>query len=293
MASNLHVRALISPVEMGLAEELQAVLWSENETNIIPSHFLLALAHNGGLVLGAFDDTELVGLVIGFLGTEGKSSDRPAMARLKYSSHTMDIHPEYQIEQIGLRLKYLERETLLKNEVRLATWKFDPLRSQQADLYIRRLGAVCSDYIRDYYGGIGSGNIVNDHSDRFQVKWWLTTRRVQSRVDQLRPPLDLANFLAAGAKKVYSTHLNAEGILQPEENEPEMDGSIILIEIPFDIDTIWNLNPDLALQWRLVSRNVFELAFTQGYIVTDFVILKGEQIPRSYYVLSHGEGRLG
>ena len=293
MSSNITYRKLRSPEDMGQAEELQRLVYPGSETEVVPIHILLALSHNGGLVLGAFDSDKLVGLLLGFLGTDQKSPDRPAMTRLKHASHMMGVDPDYRDLGIGIRLKCLQREDVLENGVRLATWTYDPLQSRNANINIRRLGAVCNEYIRDYYGEMRDGINVGFHSDRFRVDWWVTSRRVQSRVDELRGSLGLANFLAGGAKKAYSTHLTPEGILQPDDVEPELDGSVILVEIPSDVSSIREKNPDLALDWRMLTRKVFELAFSKGYIVTDFVFLKGEKIPRSYYVLSYGEGKLG
>ena len=94
MSSNLTYKKLSSPEDMGQAEELQRMVWSGSETDVVPCHFLLALSHNGGLVLGAFDGEKLVGFLVGFLGTDQKSPDRPAMTRLKHASHMMGVHPD-------------------------------------------------------------------------------------------------------------------------------------------------------------------------------------------------------
>jgi predicted GNAT superfamily acetyltransferase len=50
---------------------------------------------------------------------------------------------------------------------------------------------------------------------------------------------------------------------------------------------------ELARTWRQHTREIFEYVFSEGYMITDFIHLKEETIPRSYYVLSHGESRLG
>lgn len=293
MTTSLVYRKLSTPGDMGQAEELQRVVWSGSDTDIVPTHFLLALVRNGGLVLGAFDDTKLVGFVVGFLGTDQKSPDRPAMTRLKHASHMMGVLPEYRNSGVGFHLKCLQREDAIENGVRLATWTYDPLQSRNANLNIRRLGAVCNEYIRDYYGDMRDEINVGYPSDRFRVDWWVTSPRVQSRVEELRGSLDLANFLSGGAKKAYSTFLNSRNLPLPEEADPQFLETILLAEIPSDIDALREADAEIALKWRMFTRNFFEAAFSRGYIVTDFVFLKGEKIPRSYYVLSHGEGQLG
>jgi predicted GNAT superfamily acetyltransferase len=72
-----------------------------------------------------------------------------------------------------------------------------------------------------------------------------------------------------------------------------MEDSIILIEIPPDIAGIKEHDTELATNWRLQTRSLFEEAFAKGYLVTDFIFLKEERFPRSYYVLSYGERKLG
>lgn len=293
MTTSITYRKLNTPDDMAQAEALQRVVWSGSETDIVPTHFLLALARNGGLVLGAFDGAKLVGFLVGFLGTDQKSPDRPAMTRLKHASHMMGVLPEYRDVGVGFHLKCRQREDVLENGVRLATWTYDPLQSRNANLNIRRLGAVCNEYIRDYYGDMRDEINVGYPSDRFRVDWWVTSPRVQSRVEALRGPLDLAKFISGGAKKAYSTNLDKKNLPLPEDADPELEGTILLAEIPSDIDAIREADAELALNWRLFSRSFFETAFSKGYIVTDFVFLKGEKVPRSYYVLSHGEGQLG
>jgi chorismate synthase len=72
-----------------------------------------------------------------------------------------------------------------------------------------------------------------------------------------------------------------------------LDASVpfLLLEIPADFPALRAEEPDLALEWRLHTRPLFEESFASGYLVTDFVHLAGSQ-PRSFYVLSHGESTL-
>ena len=60
------------------------------------------------------------------------------------------------------------------------------------------------------------------------------------------------------------------------------------MEIPADFLVLKEINLELAKDWRLSSRKIFEYLFRSGYLVTDFVYLPGK-FPRSFYVLSHGE----
>lgn len=293
MLPTLVYRKLTTSAEMMAVEDLQRVIWPVSELELFPVHYLMALTRNGGLVLGAFDGDDLVGFLIGFLGTDQEDTSRPAMSRLMHFTHTMGVHQGYKGRDVEFHLKRLQRQDAIENDVRRVTWICDPLRRDEVDLSFRRLGAISTNYIRDYFG-ITENEFDPDYpSDRIQVDWFVTSRRVQSRVDELRSSLDLANFLGGGAQRAYGTHLNSAGILQPDEDDLHLEGAVILFEIPFDIDSIVEQSPESGLTWKLFTRRMIESAFAQGYIITDFVSLRDEEFPRSYYVLSHGEGTLG
>jgi predicted GNAT superfamily acetyltransferase len=254
---------------------------------------MLTIAHNGGVVIGAFDEGKLVGYILGFLGTDSESPDRVAMARLKHCSHQLGVHPDYRDLGLGLRLKIAQREAVIKDGVRLVSWTYDPLLSRNAHINIRLLGAVCHSYIREAYGSMRDGLNVGFPSDRFYVEWWVTSSRVVTRLDATRPPLDLAKFLSAGAQKLNPSTLGSDDLLYPDENPSSPQGNLLLVEIPPEYLEMKKRDIELASAWRYHTREIFEELFEKGYWVTDFVYLKGESFPRSYYILSHGESTLG
>ncbi len=293
MTGAISIRSLQSNADFTAAEDLQAAIWQGGEIEVVPGHMLTALAHNGGLALGAFDGPRLVGVLIGFLGTDSGSPERVAMARLKHCSHQLGVHPEYQSRGIGMLLKIAQRDFVLEQGIRLITWTYDPLLSRNAQLNIRRLGAVCQTYLREAYGSMRDALNRGAPSDRFQVDWWITSRRVVSRLGRERPPLDLAHFLSAGARELNPAQLDENGLSRPGEKPEAPRGNIALVEIPPDYLALKERDLSLALAWRAQTREIFEGAFAAGYMVTDFVHLSGERFPRSFYVLSHAEATLG
>lgn len=293
MQQEIRIRPLKSLDEFDRLEDVQRRIWPGSETDVVPTHVLLTIAKNGGLVLGAFDGERIVGFVFGFLGTDTESPNRVAMARLKHCSHQLGVLPEYRSLGVGYRLKIAQREAVLRDGIRLVTWTYDPLLSNNAYLNIRLLGAVAGTYLRNVYGSMRDGLNVGIPSDRFQVEWWVTTSRVTSRVEALRPPLDLANFLGAGIQKLNPVELDKGGLPLPPDNFSKPEGNLLLVEIPSDFQALKKTNIQIAQAWRQHTRALFELVFKEGYLVTDFIYLKEERIPRSYYVLSHGESRLG
>ncbi len=293
MSETIQVRVLTTPDEMRAAEELQTIVWQANPLDIVPGHLTLAISHNGGVVAGAFDGQKLVGLVIGFIGTDAKSPGRVAMARLKHYSHELAVHPDYRNRGIGYALKLAQRELVMMQGIRLISWTYDPLLSVNAHLNIRRLGAICSTYIKNNYGEMRDELNLGDESDRFHVEWWITSKRVETRLTNERKPLDLAHFLSAGAEKVNPTILDSRDLLLPSEQIYMPEGTFALVEIPPDYHKLRSIDPGLAESWREQIREIFTELFKRGYLVTDFVHLHEERYPRSYYLLSYGEGTLG
>ncbi len=293
MKDGIEIRAIFLYEEMVQAEDLQRIVWSGSETDIVPAHLSMAISHNGGAMLGAFDQGKLVGYLLGFLGTDSASPDRIAMTRLKHWSHQVGVHPAYRDRGIGFALKQAQREVVLKQGIRLVTWTYDPLLSRNAYLNIRRLGAVCDTYIQRAYGEMRDALNTGVASDRFQVDWWVTSPRVSSRFEKERKPLNMEHYLEAGAEKVNPSILNDAGHLYPGEAIYAPEGVITLVEIPPDFHALKQSDLGVAKSWREHSREVFTSLFAAGYLVTDFLFLKGEELPRSYYVLTHGEGKLG
>ncbi len=293
MHKRIEIHPLMDIEDIYQAEQLQRQVWSGSETDIVPAHIMHAIAQNGGVVLGAFDGEKIVGYVLGFLGTDAKSPDRVAMARLKHCSHQLGVLPSYRNQGVGYRLKLAQREAIVKDGIRLITWTYDPLLSTNAYLNIRRLGGVCQRYMREVYGSLRDDLNVGLPTDRFELEWWVTSTRVKSRVDRARQPLELKDYLNAGGLTLNPASPGGEGTLVPSEEILDPEGTSLLVEIPSDFQGLKHIDIELARAWRLQTRAIFERVFSAGYLVTDFIFEKGDPISRSYYVLTYGEGTFG
>lgn len=315
----INLRLLEEPEDLKAVEDLQRQVWTGSETDIVPVHLLVATIHNGGLVIGAYDEDEpedrrLVGFVFGFPGIY-TTPDGP---RPKHHSHMLGVHPSYRDQGIGFMLKRAQWQMVRHQGLDRITWTFDPLLSRNAHLNITRLGAVCSTYLRSVYGELRDGTNAGLPSDRFLLDWWVNSERVNRRLSRrARPPLDLAHFLAAGAEVLNPTHIEGgmsasgnsasgnsaggefpgggfarPGEYIPGESDPDPEEQVILlVEIPADFPSLKAADAELAIAWRMHVREVFESLFQGGYLVTDFVHLSGKH-PRSFYVLSYGESTL-
>jgi predicted GNAT superfamily acetyltransferase len=285
--SDVIIKILETPEAMTAVEELQRAVWPGSDIDIVPAHVFIAAIHNGGLVLGAFVNDQLIGFVFGFPGLE-TTPDGP---RAKHCSHMMGIHPGYRDSGIGFALKRAQWQMVRHQGLDHVTWTFDPLQSRNAYLNIAKLGAVCNTYRRSEYGDMRDGLNVGLPSDRFQVDWWINTRRVERRLSKrARHPLKLDHFAKADLQPLYSLRASqlAGSWPRPPEHFSPLEGRLALAEVPSDFNALKEADFSLARDWRFFSREVFETAFAEGYIVTDFIYDHG----KSLYVLSHGESTL-
>lgn len=326
---SLHV--LDTPQDMLSVEELQRQVWTGNETEIVPVHMLIAAVHNGGLAIGAFENSDdrprslLIGFVFGFPGLYF-TPDGP---RPMHCSHMLAVHPDHRNQGLGFLLKRAQWQMVRKQGLDRIIWTYDPLLSRNARLNITKLGAVCNTYLPNIYGELRDGLNVGLSTDRFQVDWWVNSQRVNRRLGKgARRPLDLAHYLAAGVEVINPTQVdeggwphpspipdfiqesrgtaedgtdqgsedtrrarNAEDGADEDMDDTRRAGKLLLVEIPADFLALKEASPDLALAWRQHIRLIIQDLFARGYLVTDFVHLAGTH-SRSFYVLSHGESTL-
>jgi predicted GNAT superfamily acetyltransferase len=291
MKSDYTIRIIENIEEMHQAVDIQRQVWQENDAETIPAHLMQAAVHSGGLLIGAYAEQVLIGFVFGFPGFYA-TPDGP---RLKHYSSIMGVRPEWQEQGIGFALKRAQWQMVRHQGIDRITWTYDPLVSRNAWLNITRLGAVCNTYLRDFYGNMEDRLNMGLPSDRFDVDWWVNTQRVNRRLSRRRRnALSLEHFLAGGA-----------GVINPLEvvqQDPPVGGQLsgiklgsdqtfLLVEIPADFQKIKAGDMQLARQWRMQTRLVFEGLFAGGYIVTDFV--RSTHHPsKSFYVLVHGESVL-
>ncbi len=286
----INIRILETPEEMQKVEDLQRIVWPGCETDVVPLHVLVTVAHNGGIVLGAYDGegNDLLGLLFGFPGLY-HTPDGP---RPKHCSHQMGVHPEARDAGIGMALKRAQWQIVRKQGLDRITWTYDPLLSRNGNLNIGRLGAVCNTYMREVYGEMRDGLNVGLASDRFQVDLWVNTRRVEGCMgDHPMPPLTMKDLDDANVTYLFPVDLNSR-FIRPSSDFLAPQGNLLALEIPSDFLTIKAEDFELALTWRMLTREVFETCFSAGYLVTDFIYDTSGYRPRSFYLLTHGEATL-
>lgn len=274
---------------MSAVEALQREVWPGSETDIVPAHLLITVIHNGGVVLGAFVAERLIGFVFGFPGLEF-TPDGP---RPKHCSHMAGVHPDYRNSGVGFALKRAQWQMVRHQGLDHVTWTYDPLLSRNAYLNVARLGAVCCTYRRSEYGDMRDGLNAGLPSDRFQVDWWINTKRVERRLGKrARPTLRLNHLTRVGVRPLYTLQTGTQSLPRPPEHLPALEAQLLAAEIPSDFTALKTADFALARDWRFFSREFFETVFARGYIVTDFVFDRGQDLSRSFYILTDGESTL-
>ena len=112
------IQLLETPEEMTAVEDLQRAIWPGSETEIVPAHLLITAVHNGGLVLGAFEEEKLVGFIFGFPGLESL----PDGPHPKHCSHMLGVLPSHRDSGLGFALKRAQWQMVRHQGLSRITW---------------------------------------------------------------------------------------------------------------------------------------------------------------------------
>jgi predicted GNAT superfamily acetyltransferase len=230
-AAHISIRDIESFAELRAVEELQKEVWGIPDLDVVPLTHLVAAKAAGGVLLGAFDRQTLVGFVYGFVAEED--------GEMAHHSHMLAVKQAYRNFNLGYKLKLAQREEVLAQGMNVITWTFDPLQSLNAHFNFTKLGVISDRYLINFYGEEAASFLHQSGTDRFWVKWLLTSDRVVRRLN--------------------STNVTLEN---PSDK--------LFIEIPDDINALQQQSPELALEWRERTRREFTEAMDAGYVVMDF-----------------------
>jgi predicted GNAT superfamily acetyltransferase len=283
----MMIQPIDTPEQANDLVQLQAIVWEMDIAEAVPGHILIAIAKNGGLLLGAYEGENLIGFTLGWLGTTDVASfpQRTSCGPLKLVSHMTGILPEYRDRRVGYRLKLAQREWAIERGLELVTWTYDPLESRNANLNMRRLGATCQTYLRDVYGELPDRLSVGIATDRFQVEWWVTNERVQERLATSAGGWPTLTRASAGVQVLNPATQGPDGQPRPAERPAALSTARLLVEIPADMQAIRRADLALGVAWRDHTRFIFESAFAAGYRVVDLIYERDPSFPRSFYLL--------
>jgi predicted GNAT superfamily acetyltransferase len=244
--SGVEIRELHGPAEMVAASKLLAGVWGleSSESHVNPG-MLIALAHAGNYVAGAFDGPLMVAACIGFFHDPRDGA---------LHSHIAGVVEGHAGHGVGKALKFHQRAWCLLRGVEIMTWTFDPLVARNAFFNLERLGARPVEYLPNFYGDMNDELNRGQASDRLLLRWELAGA---AAAEGLRP-------------------VPAVAVLRRGETGPVLDLSIdsrvdtCRIEIPSDMETLRRENPHAAERWRLAVRNAFIPLLADGWRIAGF-----------------------
>ncbi|MHC0035383.1 GNAT family N-acetyltransferase [Pseudoneobacillus sp. C159] len=239
---------------------LQTEIWSASSVSPLPH--LLASIHHGGIIIGAFNETELIGFCYGFTGFKN--------GQVYLVSHMAAVKQPYQNYGIGYQLKLKQREWAVKYGYPKIVWTYDPLEVRNGYFNLNKLGAYSRKYHVEYYGEMEDKLNKGLPSDRLLIEWDIHSERVAGAItgSLLKPNVDGYEILQDGQKFDAQKH----GFLVPA---------------PANIQFVKQTAMEEAQKWRISLRNTLSMALAKGYAITG--VHKQSDSITHYYILENGE----
>jgi predicted GNAT superfamily acetyltransferase len=166
----IELRHCLSLPEYEDCVRVERATWGEDIS--VPSAMFVVAHHTGGQVLGAFDQSKLIGFTLAIAGIR--------QGKVFLHSHMTAVLPEYRDRGIGRQLKLFQRQDALQRGIERIEWTFDPLQFRNAHFNFERLGAIARRYLPDCYGVTASPLHAGLPTDRLVAEWWLNSERVKS-----------------------------------------------------------------------------------------------------------------
>jgi predicted GNAT superfamily acetyltransferase len=280
--------------------ELEREIWGPGYDEVVPVPILAVTVMRGGILIGAFDSSTLrpaQGRPEPSRGATASGSSRAAsggdgdrmigfvysLAGIKHGkptqwSHMAGVLDMFRGSGVGYQLKVLQRERALAMGLGLVEWTYDPLQALNAHLNFARLGVVVEEYEVNVYGESSSPLHKGNPTDRFVAEWFVGDARVEER---LRGAAPLAPVLTV--EPVGRTRPAGEW-LAPAAIDLAVDAKRISVEIPIGFSQMLSAAPDLALEWRMTTRELFTTYFARGYRAVEFFL--DREARKGAYLLS-------
>ena len=238
--------------------ELEREIWGPGYDEVVPVPILAVTVLRGGILIGAFVDDRMIGFVYSLPGIKhGKPMQW---------SHMLGVLDAFRSTGVGHQLKALQRERALAMGLGLIEWTYDPMQAMNAHLNFAKLGVIVEEYEVNVYGESSSPLHRGNPTDRFVAEWRVGDARVQ---DRLRGAAPLASALTV---ELAGTAQPAGEWLKPAAIDLSLDAKRISVEIPIGFAQMLSSAPDLALEWRMTTRELFTTYFARGYRAVEFFL---------------------
>ena len=272
----MMIRPLTTLDDCRRVVELEKLVWGYTDAeDVVPVPVLIVTIKRGGVLLGSFDE---LGQMNGFVySIPGLKAGRPMQW-----SHMLGVAEGARASGLGTRLKLAQMEATLAMGVDLIEWTYDPLQAMNAHLNFAKLGVVVEEYEENIYGESSSVLHRGSPTDRFVAEWHLKEPHVQRRTAARGGPLMRDASIASAP--VVNPSREAGRWLGPGESRLDVDDRRLLVEIPTGFTQMQASAPELALEWRMATRRIFQTYFARGYRAVDFFL--APEARRGQYLLA-------
>ncbi len=257
-------RDLTTLEEYAQVVELERAIWGPGYEEVVPVPILAVSVLRGGILIGAFAGPRMVGFVYSLPGIKhGKPTQW---------SHMLGVLPDVRNDGVGRHLKMLQRERTLAMSLDLIEWTWDPMQALNAHLNFTRLGVIVEEYEVNVYGTSRSPLHRGNPTDRFVAEWWIAKPHVERRlaaVPGLASTIRTNEVADAGRANRAAP---AGEWLACVERSLALDTRRLLVEIPTGFTEMLAHAPDLALEWRMATREIFRAYFARGYRAVEFFL---------------------
>ena len=240
---------------------------------------MIASQHHSGLVLGAYDGRKMVGVLFGFTALD--------KGKPYHYSHITGVLKDYQGKGVGFKLKLAQRQHVLRQGQDLVKWTYDPLQAGNAYFNIGKLGGVCRTYWRELYGSLEDSLNRGRLTDRFEVEWWIRSKRVRDRLERKPGAESARSFHKQDITVVNETRRDKRGVRAALDTRLGLREKRLLVEIPESIAGVRDASLNAARDWCLSFRKTFEHYFRRGYVATNVSVMKEQGERRVFYLLEH------
>jgi predicted GNAT superfamily acetyltransferase len=251
-------RDLTTLDDFGTVVDLEREIWGPGYDEVVPVPILAVTVMRGGMLVGAFADGRMIGFVYSLAGIK---HGRPTQW-----SHMLGVLDTFRNAGVGYQLKILQRERTLAMGLGLIEWTYDPMQAMNAHLNFAKLGVVAEEYEVNVYGESTSPLHKGNPTDRFVAEWRVGDARIEER---LRGAVPLAPVLTV--ERANRAQPAGEW-LEPAAIDLSLDAKRISVEIPTGFSHMLSDAPDLALEWRMATRELFTTYFARGYRAIEFFL---------------------
>lgn len=251
----MEIHIITDPDEINDIVPVIRSAWGFDTLDGLVKDIVAAMRFHGGLVLGAYENSQMVGMSFGFPGFRN--------GKLYLYSHMTGVLEGKKYSGIGYGLKQYQFNWARDHNFDLVAWTFDPLMSLNANFNIRKLGGITRTYVSNFYGRMEDRINTGIRSDRVVAEKWINR---SAAVTYSKEEIVFANRQDTGEALIDLANIH--------------DGKPIAVHIPRNFNEIKEKSKEEAQVWKEIISRLLTGLFEKGYVAIDFV---PEDFP--YYVL--------